>query len=103
MTIILSVLGGGVVLVILILCAAAILAWIDTILIRYHGLGQQAQWEKDQRQLCEWSNWFSEDEATMELIRDLALRNDISSTRERWRKARASYIPNDQGQESPTK
>jgi len=49
---------------------------------------QEERREQDRTQLMSDSWWFSEDEPTMVAIQQLAEGHDVSTVRERWRKAR---------------
>lgn len=79
--------------------ALAVIAWLvllasHAIFRKYYEMGQQAQWETDSRRLMDCANWFGEDTATVNLIRNLARDgSDTSSVRDKWRNDRATIKP----------
>jgi hypothetical protein len=65
------------------------MSWTDAIFTRYYERGQQAEWERARRILQEKAYWFSEDEATMKLIEELADGLDVGRIRDNWRRNRS--------------
>jgi len=79
-----------------VLVAAIVLALIfwgvlylcHSILDKSFRKGQQAQWEKDTREMRSHACWFGEDQSVVWLIENLAGGGDVSSIREQWRQKR---------------
>lgn len=87
--VILLILGGLVVVLILAALGAAIVSWVESILMRHYALGEQAQYDRDQERLRTHAIWFHEDEPTQQLLKRLADPGiDINRIRDKWRQNR---------------
>jgi uncharacterized protein (DUF2235 family) len=66
------------------------LQFIDAIFQRYRKQGKGEGWCERNSEIMSQSWWFSEDEATMEMLQRMAKDRDVSQNRDEWRRARDS-------------
>lgn len=88
---VLIVLGAGVVLVAFVGVSCLMVAWVyRSVLLPIEAKAAQAEYARVCDRLRSDAWWFAEDDATRELIADMASPSwNVSQGRERWRRRRA--------------
>lgn len=88
-SIVLMVVGAAVVLAVLVVAVAWVLACVhERVVAPWVQRIEQSEYERGVARLRDYSWWFSEDAATMHLVRDLGSGIGVEQSRENWRRAR---------------
>ena len=80
--------GALVCVLVLVLLIGIALAAAGKLFEKSYRRGEKMQYDADMNRLRTYSYWFSEDEPTMNLIKNLAEVGDVSRVRDLWRSDR---------------
>jgi len=88
--------GALVIILLLLILGVVILSFADKIFTVYYERGQQHQWHTDNERFNSNAYWFSEDEPTMNLLKNFARGSDVRAARDEWRADRKKQNPTGQ-------
>jgi hypothetical protein len=88
----LGVMVSGIGLIVFVaVCVVGVIYLAQKVIYAIEDRGAQKQYQADLQRLISISWWFSEDDATRELVRDLGIGVSAEIVRDNWRKARALH------------